>query len=196
MDNPEQKYYQTIYDAGIENYGGSPFPLSDFSLNPKSNSFLTDSFVYYLIGNKTKFNSILDVGCGNNYFIKYVRNHIKISAWGIDFACPNADLIADILDLPFENKQWDLVTAWDVLEHLRPEQVDVGLKELSRVSNTFAFIISRYPARPFEPVPYHNLHPTVWSKEKWIEHIEKFGKIKQITSHETRKKELYMGKWF
>ena len=35
MDNPEQKYYQAIYDAGIENYGGSPFPLSDFSLNPK-----------------------------------------------------------------------------------------------------------------------------------------------------------------
>ena len=60
MDNPEQKYYQAIYDAGIENYGGSPFPLSDFSLNPKSNSFLTDSFVYYLIGNKTKFNEEID----------------------------------------------------------------------------------------------------------------------------------------
>ena len=34
MDNPEQKYYQAIYDAGIENYGGSSFPSSDFSLNP------------------------------------------------------------------------------------------------------------------------------------------------------------------
>ena len=197
MDNPEQKYYQAIYDAGIQNYyGGFPISFSDLTVKAESNSFLFDSFILYLVDNYHKGNSILDVGCGNNYFIKYVRNHIKISAWGIDFACPNADQIADILDLPFENKQWDLVTAWDVLEHLRPEQVDVGLKELSRVSNTFAFIISRYPARPFEPVPYHNLHPTVWSKEKWIEHIEKFGKIKQITSHETRKKELYMGKWF
>ena len=81
------------------------------------------------------------------------------------------------------------------MEHLRPEQVDVGLKELSRVSNTFAFTISRYPAGRRLPVKHHELHPTIWSKEQWVEHIEKFGKIKQITPHKTRKKELFVGRW-
>ena len=62
--------------------------------------------------------SWLDVGCGYNTLIKEVREKYVKDSWGIDFACPVADQVCDVLDLPFFDKRWDLVTAFDVMEHI------------------------------------------------------------------------------
>jgi len=69
-----------------------------------------------------KFKSILDVGCGYNDFLKEVRDYNKTTGqydqkiWsiGVDFSCPGADELADILHLPFKDNSFELVTAFDV----------------------------------------------------------------------------------
>ena len=86
--------------------------------------------------------SVLDVGCGHNEFAINLRENLGVISLGIDFACKSADKIADILDLPIKDKEFDFITAWDVLEHLLEEQVDLAFAEMKRVSKKYAFTIS------------------------------------------------------
>ena len=189
--NPEQIIYQDIYECLKDGYGGSDI----FSRRTSHTSNLHASFAFMLKDKQKKITNFLDVGCGNNYFVKYLREKLEIDAWGIDFACSKADQIADILDLPFKDKEWEWLSAWDVLEHLRPEQIDNGLKEMARVSKYFAFTINRSPTVTRKPHLDYQLHQTLWSLEKWKEHIERLGKINSITTNSEYEGELYIGKW-
>ena len=133
--------------------------------------------------------SWLDVGCGYNELIKEIREKDIIKdSWGIDFSCPGADQSCDILDLPFPDKRWDYITAFDVLEHLLPEQVPHALYEMSRVSHRFAFTISFREA--YTVVNGVNVHTCVWSKNRWREEIERVGSVilKNID-------EFFLGEW-
>ena len=161
--NPEQPVYQAIYDSWTpQQYGSSNHGHQHL-----------DEIL------KLTPQSLLDVGCGYNHF----SNHLKelgIKSEGIDFACSEADKIVDILNLPYEDKEWEWITAWDVMEHLRLEQVDLALQEMSRVSKYFAFTISYELASTIPPHPFQgrNLHQTIWEPEKWRKEIEKSAKIK------------------
>lgn len=118
--------------------------------------------------------SLLDVGCGYNEFVKQVRES-GITSTGVDFACPGADIIAEAQNLPFSDKQFDVLTAFDVLEHLLPSDVDIVLKEFVRVSERFIFSIS------YSPSAYkwqgETLHPTVMPEKWWLERIEAAGGV-------------------
>jgi len=172
--NPEQPIYQAIYDSWIpEQYGssnhGRQYLDEILKLTPKS---------------------LLDVGCGYNEFSHHLKK-LGIKSEGIDFACAGADKIADILNLPYEDKEWEWITAWDVMEHLLPDQIDLALQEMSRVSKYFAFTISYELASTIAPQPFqrHNLHQTIWRPEKWKKEIEKYAKIKFTTLG------FWIGKW-
>ena len=124
--NPEQEVYELIYaDDAYSYYGksnhGHKALKSIVDLEPLS---------------------LLDVGCGHNAFVQEIKKLGVEKAIGVDFACKSADKIADILDLPFTDKEFDFLTAWDVLEHLLPDQIDSALLEMQRVSNRFAFTIA------------------------------------------------------
>lgn len=136
---------------GRNNNGKSSFPLIQL-LNPQS---------------------LIDVGCGHNDFCKMIIEKININAIGVDFACESADIVCDALNLPFENKSFDLLTCFDMLEHLLPEQVDDCLKEFQRVSYKFVFSICYRPS--FKTCFGLNLHPTVENEDWWIDKISKFG---------------------
>ena len=118
--------------------------------------------------------SWLDVGCGYNELIKEIRESRRVEdSWGVDFSCPGADQLCDILDLPFPDKRWDFITAFDVMEHIYPDQVSMALEEMSRVSKRFSFTIAMTKARcEIEGV---NAHPTVWNREVWSKKIESVG---------------------
>lgn len=189
--NPEQIIYQDIYECLKDGYGGNDI----FSRRTSHTRNLHASFAFMLQDKQKKITNFLDVGCGNNYFVKYLREKLEIDAWGIDFACSKADQIADILDLPFKDKEWEWLSAWDVLEHLRPEQIDNGLKEMARVSRYFAFTINRSPTVTRKPHLNYQLHQTLWDLKTWKKHIEKLGKINSITTNSEYEGELYVGKW-
>lgn len=112
--------------------------------------------------------SLVDVGCGWNEFVKGLRD-LSVDATGVDFACPGADIIAPAGQLPFSNKQFGVLTSFDMLEHLRPEEVTDVLSEFARVSHSFVFSISYQPSR----VKWQGetLHPTVYPQEWWINKI-------------------------
>lgn len=119
--------------------------------------------------------SLIDVGCGYNQFAKEIRN-LNISSIGLDFACPDADIIADAKNIPFENKKFDVLTAFDMLEHLLREDVTIVLKEFERVSYRFIFSICYRPS--LIKWMGHNLHPTVMPEDWWIEQLIKAGGFK------------------
>jgi SAM-dependent methyltransferase len=119
--------------------------------------------------------SLLDVGCGFNNFCQIIKSKFNINAIGIDFACKEADIVCSALNLPFDNKFFDLITSFDMLEHLLPEEVPACLKELSRVSNRFIFSICYRPS--VITCFGENLHPTVKNENWWINEITLAGGV-------------------
>lgn len=161
MINPEKEVYELIYsDNNYYHYGRTTHGKDA---------------IKHIIDLKPE--SLLDVGCGHNYFVQIVKKLGIEKAVGVDFACPSADYLADILDLPFNNKEFDFLTAWDVLEHLLPEQIDQALSEMSRVSKRFAFTIAYNPAGTVAPGKFknHNLHQCCRSPKWWRNEIEQYA---------------------
>ncbi len=115
--------------------------------------------------------SILDIGCGWNNFLKDIKQQLpNTKTVGVDFACPGADVIADVtVGLPFVGAEFDLATSFDVLEHLVPDDVNRALNEIHRVSRKFVFSICyRDSVNRWKGL---TLHPTVRPQEWWIEQI-------------------------
>lgn len=118
--------------------------------------------------------SVVDIGCGWNEFTKMVKEkNPKIVTSGVDFACPGADIVCSAENLPFEDKQWDTLTAFDMLEHILEEQAVPILREFARVSKRFVFSISYVPS--VIKWKEENLHPCVHSEDWWIMKIMHVG---------------------
>ena len=125
--------------------------------------------------------SVLDVGCGWNEFAGQMREEMPgARIVGVDFACPGADVIAPLTALPFADKEFDTITAFDVLEHLRPDEVDAALAEMARVSGRFIVSISYVPS--VNKWQGQNLHPTVRPEEWWMIKLMQAGAA-QLAKH-------------
>lgn len=124
--------------------------------------------------------SVLDVGCGHNEFVKEWRNQsvARSQCAGVDFACPGADYIAPATALPFTDGQFDLVTAFDVLEHLPEHEVLPALREMARVARWYCFSIATAPSRILWQG--QNLHPTVRPLDWWHDRIREAGGVPEM----------------
>lgn len=129
--------------------------------------------------------SALDVGCGHNEWSKHLKER-GIRAVGVDFACPGADIIAEAHALPFDHKEWDFVTAFDVLEHIPESLIDPVLREFARVGHRFAFSISYVDS--VNRVKGETLHPCVQPKHWWLQKIAQYG-------HPREYKKYIVGEW-
>ena len=95
---------------------------------------------------------ILEVGVGNGL----VSDHLKkmgldITTCDFDEAL-KPDVVADIRRLPFEDNGFEVVTAFEVLEHILFEDVPKALGELKRVSSRTVIISLPYRSTSIELV--------------------------------------------
>lgn len=82
-----------------------------------------------------KPNNVLEVGVGDAVVGNYLKANTNVIYNTIDIAEDlHPDTIGDVRKLPFENASFDVVCAFEVLEHLPFEDFSVAVGELCRVS--------------------------------------------------------------
>ena len=119
--------------------------------------------------------SVMDVGCAIGDFVHYWQNNLNVEAYGIE-GSPNAVeyfmtdkiFVYDLREPIKLNFAIDLVTCFEVAEHIEPEYADQFLANLCGVSNR----ILMSAASPGQGGHYHvNCQP----KEYWVEKMEYLG---------------------
>jgi SAM-dependent methyltransferase len=79
----------------------------------------------------------LEVGVGNSTVANYLRRVLQIPLTTVDIDPElQPDHLASITDLPFTDRQFTVVAACEVLEHLPFDQAEVALRELRRVAES------------------------------------------------------------
>lgn len=135
----------------------------------KDLSFLKYPFWSRTIRKYARCGKLLDIGCGEGAFLKWAERRgydtygIDISRFAINVLSRQKTgrtelLIADVKSLPFVDNCFDVVTCFDVLEHL--DQPQVGLEEVSRcLKKGGMFIMS---------VPNVHSHGLRWKGNNWF----------------------------
>lgn len=131
--------------------------------------------------------SLLDVGCGDNSFVKWFRGEGVIAS-GVDFADPRADDIAPAHDLPWYDEAFDWITCFDMLEHLWEDEIDPVLDEFRRVGRVGLVVSISYEPAAVE-VPGGNLHRTVKPESWWR------GKLARVLREVKRHKGYLYGEF-
>ncbi|QOJ01052.1 MAG: class I SAM-dependent methyltransferase [Phycisphaeraceae bacterium] len=120
---------------------------------------------------------VVDFGCGRNDFIGALRR-LGMDGLGVDFAFPEADILRAMHKTGLLDGVADVVTSFDALEHLLPEDVDAVLEEMRRVGRPrahFVFSICTRPSRT--TVAGEGLHPTVRPLAWWLDRISRVGTV-------------------
>lgn len=116
---------------------------SDYMEDPSNRERFND--ITALIPDSVK--SILDVGCGNGSFLNYLSSPGKFHRLtGIDLSDEALKYVrtekvkGKSSELPFTDKEFDLVMCLEVLEHLSVEDYELTLNEIMRVGRQFIII--------------------------------------------------------
>ena len=125
--------------------------------------------------------TVIDLGCGDNSFLKKISKN-NIETIGVDFVHEKADILRPMHDTGIKSNTANVVTAFDALEHLIPEEIDEVLKEMYRITKPKGHFVFSISTRKSEyTVKGGNLHPTVQPIEWWIEKIERYGTILEFS---------------
>ncbi len=91
----------------------------------------------------------LDVGCALGFCVEafselgFGAKGVEYSNWAVENCAPGVKgkiFQGDILKgLPFEDGEFDIVTAFEILEHLPPEEVPSAIRELRRICKGWLF---------------------------------------------------------
>lgn len=96
--------------------------------------------------------TVLEVGVGNRIVSDYLKRFgIPVTTCDVDPAL-EPDRIGDIRNLPFPDQSFDIVIAFEVLEHLPFGDFRKALAELKRVSRDAVLLSLPYRSSSFEVV--------------------------------------------
>jgi 2-polyprenyl-3-methyl-5-hydroxy-6-metoxy-1,4-benzoquinol methylase len=126
--------------------------------------------------------SLLDIGCGRGDFIHYASSQ-GWNVQGVDFlewadARPVPIRVGDFLQMDFGQQQFEVVTAWAVLEHVRrPSAFFEKVGHILKDKGSFVFLVPNFTALGMrcscaEDVPRH-LH--LFSPQAVAKHLGRCG---------------------
>ena len=119
---------------------------------------------------------VVDIGCGHNQFINKLKER-GISGIGVDLVNKAADIIAPAHKTTLDDNVATHITSFDCMEHLEPDGISEVLIEWRRIAKPgclYTFSIATWPTTP-KGTGKWQLHPTVWSPEKWKNILEEHG---------------------
>lgn len=105
-----------------------------------------------ILQNNGEISSVIDVGCGmGNFTLELVEHNQFKKIVGIDFLKETIDIThqnkkrlggvsflqCDILNLPFNNKSFDLTLCLDTLHHIHKDDFSKAIHELARITNNY-----------------------------------------------------------
>ena len=158
---------------------------------------------YDFAGSFCKGKRILEIGCnigyGTKVLAKFAKEVVAIDFARKNYALPNIKFEeVNATKLPYDDKTFDVVTSFQVIEHIKPDEVSNFLSEINRVLDKDGITLLTTPNRklrlhPFEK-PWNPEHYTEYTakgflknlknlfedvkllglrSEKWVEKIEK-----------------------
>ncbi len=118
--------------------------------NPFQKFLLTRYFSSFEKLIPDKISNILDIGCGEGFLVSHLPKNIKYT--GIDHNPESIEiaksaayqqretnfLVGNVYKLPFPDKQFDLITCLEVLEHL--EAPEKALAEIKRMAKKYVIL--------------------------------------------------------
>lgn len=111
-----------------------------------------------------KKKNILEIGIGNKFLTNYLKsNDFQITTCDLDQNL-NPDYVADIRKLPFENNSFDLVVAFEVLEHLPFADFEIACQEMRKTSREYVVISLPYSSIFFSLTAIFPLIRTIFKK--------------------------------
>lgn len=88
--------------------------------------------------------TILEIGPGNRVVTGCLnRMGMRVNTLDIDYRL-SPDCAGSVTDIPFRDSTFDVVICFEVLEHLPFQYFPAALKEIRRVSSTYAVIKSNH----------------------------------------------------
>lgn len=119
---------------------------------------------------------ILVVGAGVGYeVVNYLKHGHHVKA--LDLFVPDIEMVKDVTtigsadNMPFEDKEFDLVHCTEMIEHIPEEMTDSVLMECKRVAKKYLISIATSLDMPYNT--HINLHPAWW----WLKRFEDLGFI-------------------
>lgn len=108
---------------------------------------------------------ILEIGVGSGLVSDHLKK-IGLSVTTCDFdEALKPDVVADVRKLPFGDSSFEVVTAFEVLEHIPFENVPKTLTELKRVSSKTVILSLPYRSTYFEFIFRFPLTRTIFSRD-------------------------------
>ncbi|MGO9013655.1 MAG: class I SAM-dependent methyltransferase [Dissulfurispiraceae bacterium] len=103
-------------------------------------------FVIDYLSKGSRDRSILDIGCGEGVFVRELLDIGFLHVRGVDTNY-SSDIVStgDVLSLPFDNGQFDVVLLLDVIEHVSVELQPQALMEVFRVIKDEGTLIASIP---------------------------------------------------
>ena len=154
----------------------------------------TGKKIHYINRYFPNIKSALDVGCSFGHLVAGLREK-KIDAWGIDISEAAFDKaskevrpflkIVNVKDMKiFEDNSFELVTAFDMMEHLYIEEIMTARDEISRVASKH--ILIRVPSASYSAEPWladisykivDKDHVSIYPVDFWIRRFIECGKF-------------------
>ena len=103
-------------------------------------------FVIDYLSKGSRGRSILDIGCGEGVFVEELLDRGFLQVHGVDNNY-SSDIVSkgDVLSLPYDNEQFDVVLLLDVIEHVSIELQPQALEEVFRVVKNKGTLIASIP---------------------------------------------------